>query len=376
MEFSINRSFFLERVSDVARAISPHSPSPVYSGIYIIAHEDHLTLIGTDTALTIITEIYPGELNSLSIESAGSLIVESRMLLEILRKMSGERIVLEQTGERMVQLSDEQGKYNLVIFSPSEYKVPDIKKPEINFRIKIGALKKILGSVAYAASEKDARTVLMGVNFETQDEKIQVTATDSYRMAIDKIDAEFDEAFKVTIPVRTLNEVTRIVDGEDDEMIDVWLNRRKIQFVYDKTLIQSTLHEGTYPDVSRIIPRKAVYTMEVEAGTLISFIDRSTLFRNSSNIAEVRLNLDTDRIRIESQSETAGKADQELFDLLCEGAPINLSVNGVYLLEALRALHTQGKVRLEFAGELLPVKITSEEDENLLMIVVPMRSTY
>ncbi len=374
MEFTINRLFFLEKISNVSHAISPHSPSPSYSGILIHVHPDHLTLTCQDSNMAIITDIYKGELNQLMIAENGSLIVEAKYLIEIVKRMGGERIHLETTGENMLQVSDDTSKFNLVTLPDDRYVLPDVKKPETELKISLENLRKTVEQVAYASSEKDARTVLMGINFRSEDSRIITAATDSYRMAMNAVDGVFEDEFNVTIPVRALQEVSRIFKN-DEEMIRINLNRRKIQFVSDKTLIQSTLYDGTYPNVTAIVPKEFKSMMEADATMLIPVLERTTLFK-TQGIPEVRFNLSEKGIQISAQSEEIGNADQEVYEVYYEGPQIRLSVNGSYLLDAIKALRTMGKVRLQFTGELSPIKITDPENEQLTMIVVPMRSSY
>lgn len=59
-------------------------------------------------------------------------------------------------------------------------------------------IRTTVDQIAYATSEKDARTMLMGVNFRSDGKRIITAATDSYRMALNYIDGEFSQNFNVT----------------------------------------------------------------------------------------------------------------------------------------------------------------------------------
>ncbi len=374
MEFSVNRSFFLEKITNASYAISPNSPSPAYGGILIYVHPDHLTLTAQDSTTAIVIEVYEGELNQLSISETGHAIVEAHYLIEIIRRMSGERIHLVSVGDNMVQVNDDTGKFNLVTLPMDRYQLPDIKKPETEMTVSLENIRKTIEQVSYCASVKDARTVLQGVNFRTQDSSIVTACTDSYRMAMNTIDAEFDQEFNITIPVRVLQDVLKIFKN-NEEQIHVYLNRRKIQFVAEKTLIQSVLYDGTFPNVIAIVPKNFKSVMEVDAPMLIPYLERTVLFK-IQGVPEVRFALDEKGIQIRSRSEEIGNADQEFYEFFYEGDPMNLSLNGQYLLDAIKALKTSGKIRMEFTGELSPIKITDPENSSLIMIVVPMRSSY
>lgn len=44
-------------------------------------------------------------------------------------------------------------------------------------------LKDIIGETKFAASDKETRPILTGINFKAHDHVLEVVATDSYRLA-------------------------------------------------------------------------------------------------------------------------------------------------------------------------------------------------
>ena len=60
-----------------------------------------------------------------------------------------------------------------------------------------------------------------------------------------------------------MTEVVRSVS--DDDVIDIYADSKKAQFVFDKTIIQTRLIDGTFPDVQRIIPTSSVAKMLVDS---------------------------------------------------------------------------------------------------------------
>lgn len=135
----------------------------------------------------------------------------------------------------------------------------------------------------------------MGVNFRSDGKRIITAATDSYRMALNYIDGEFSQNFNVTVPVRALQEAARIFKNDDD-IIQIFVNKRKIQFVSDRTLIQSTLYDGTFPDIAAVIPKNFKSMMELDASMIIPVIERGILFKDDG-VAELRMNLSEKEFR-------------------------------------------------------------------------------
>lgn len=374
MEFFINRSYFLNKITNVSHAISPNSPNPSYSGILIFLHPYMIHLTAQDSTMAIVTEIHPGELNQLRIESTGHMIVDAKYLIEIIRHMGGKNIHVMTVGDNMIQVSDENSKFNLFTLELERFALPDIKRPENEIKISLKNIRTTVDQIAYATSEKDARTMLMGVNFRSDGKRIITAATDSYRMALNYIDGEFSQNFNVTVPVRALQEAARIFKNDDD-IIQIFVNKRKIQFVSDRTLIQSTLYDGTFPDIAAVIPKNFKSMMELDASMIIPVIERGILFKDDG-VAELRMNLSEKGIQIYSGASTIGNADQQVYEVFYQGEELRMAVNGEYLLQAIKALKTLGKVRIDFTGVITPFKVSDPENKDMTMLVVPMRSSY
>lgn len=374
MEFTINRSYFLDKLNAVARAISPHSPLPVLSGLLIQVKSDQIVLTGSDNSMIITTVMTPGELSQLQIQEPGDAVLEARYLIEVIRRMSGEQIHFETLDEKVAQVSNSSGKFQLVLIQGQQYPPLDLSRPETELTVPLALLKDISEQISYAASEKESRQVLMGINFNAEDGKLYASATDSYRMARKIADLDSRENFSITVPAKGLLEVIRALDSEG-ENVEIFLNRRKAQFISGKTTVQLQLYDGTFPDVSKIIPQKFIATLEVDSSSLTPILERAILFKSSS-VAEVRFELSESVIRITCESRDIGSSDQILDESFYQGEPLRLSINGQYILDAIKGLKTDGKIRMGFTGTLKPIRITKEDDDSLVMVVVPMKSSH
>ncbi|MEF2609821.1 DNA polymerase III subunit beta [Faecalicoccus sp.] len=371
MHFSIDRKYFYDKLSVVSRAISVFSPIPALSGICIQVEEDQIVLTGSDSNISIRSTILKGELNQLQIESTGSIVVESKYLLEIVRKLDCAIIDMEQIDHSLVRLSSINGQFQLNSIRAQEYPSIDFSKPDHQFTLKGEQLKQIVSQTSFACSDKDQRPVLTGVNFHTKDNSLYCSATDSYRLARKVIALENVEDFNITIPAKSLNEVTRSI-SEDDSDVLIYVDHKKAQFVFDKTIIQTRLIDGTFPDVERIIPTQYVANMEVSSSELTSVIDRTNFIRNEK-IHLVKMECTPEICRIKTNSVEIGNSDEILTDCTYTGEDLTLSCNGTFMLDALRALNAQ-TVKLEFSGYLKPIRISNPEDSSIIMIVVPIRS--
>ena len=370
MKFSIDRRFLQDRLSTAARAISPFSPLPALSGILIDVRENSIVLTGSDSNIAIQTTIIPGELNQLKIQSTGSACVEAKYLLDIVRKLDCELVELELMDYTLVRLTTDNGTFNINSSSADEYPEIDFSRPQGHFVLSPEDFRQIVSSTTFACSDKESRPVLSGVNFRVSGRELHCSGTDTYRLARKTVNLEEDQSFDITISARTLNEVMKSIT--DSDPIDVYADRRKVQFIFGKTIIQSRLLDGAFPPVDRIIPTEFISRLEVDTQELFRAIDRTNFMKNA-NVHLIRLDCSEERVRIKVRAAEIGNSDEKLKNASWSGEPMNVTLNGTYILEALRALKGE-KTEFAFSGHLKPIRMTNPDDSNTLMVVVPVRS--
>lgn len=371
MHFSIDRKFFYDKLSIVARAISVFSPLPALSGIYIDVQSDKIILTGSDSNISIRSTIVQGELNQLNIESTGSIVIESKYLLEIIRKMDSPIVEFNCEDSSLVRITTDNGKFNLNGIESNEYPNIDFSQPINSFSLQSDDLKAIVNQTSFACSDKDTRPVLNGVNFRANANTLYCSGTDSYRLARKVLPIDNTRDFDITIPSKSLSEVVRSIN-EDQESIQIFVDSKKAQFIFDKTIIQTRLIDGTFPDVDRIIPNSAVSTMIVDSRELANVIDRTNFIRNEK-IHLVKLECTPEVTHVKTNSSEIGNSDEILTNCEYKGEDITLSCNGTFMLDAIKALNGE-KVELDFSGLSKPIKIFNPDDDSVLMVIVPIRS--
>lgn len=371
MKFSIDRKYFYEKLNIVSRAISMFSPLPALSGILIQVQNDSIVLTGSDSNISIRSIIHAGEMNNLQIEETGSIIMESKYLLEIVRKMDSTIIEFDVVDFTLIRISNQNGQYNINGVQANEYPNIDFSQPEQCFELKGKDLKAIVSQTSFACSDKDARPVLNGVNFRADGNSLYCSGTDTYRLAHKTIELSKSQYFNITIPSKSLQEVVKSLK-EDDEVIQIYVDAKKAQFVFDQNIIQTRLLSGTFPDVERIIPTEAMSTLDIDTFEISHAIDRTNFIRND-RMHLVKLECSIDEMRMKTSSDEIGNSDEVLTSAKYQGPELTVSCNGSYMLDAIKALGGE-KVHFDFSGVMKPIKITNPDDDSTLMVIVPVRS--
>ena len=93
-----------------------------------------------------------------------------------------------------------------------DYPNIDFNPEGVTLTISSDDLKTAISQTAFAASDKETRPILTGVNIKAENKKLHFTSTDSYRLATKVIELQQNVEFNVTIPAKNLTEVERLID--------------------------------------------------------------------------------------------------------------------------------------------------------------------
>ncbi len=366
MNFKIKRLELLNALAKVSRAVSLKSPLPVLTGVKFDLRENELVLTGSDSDITIQTTIT----ENIEIIEKGSVVLSSRYILEIIKKIDSEQVHIYIVDGTLTRIEGANSKFDLNGTSYIDYPRIDLNKSGVNLQMKSSDIKMAIDQTSFATSEKETRPVLTGVNFKAKDHVLECIATDSYRLAKRTLTIESDVSFNIIIPKKSLIEINRII--EKDEIIDMYVSDRKVLFIFDSVLIQTRLIDGTYPDTSRLIPEGFEYSMSVDSINLLNSIDRASLLSNEqTNI--IKLSMNNDSVILSSYSQEIGSVEENLSKAFYKGEPLNISFSAKYLNDAIKSINTE-KVRILFTGEMKPFIIKDLEKEDIIQLVLPVRT--
>ena len=95
MKFTIKKNIILEALSNAVKALSTKITIPVLNGILFKLTESSLEIQASDSELTIKTTIDNKDI--INVEQVGSAVLQSRCLIDIIRKMPNDIINFELT---------------------------------------------------------------------------------------------------------------------------------------------------------------------------------------------------------------------------------------------------------------------------------------
>lgn len=366
MDFNINRLVLLDALTKVSRAVSLKSPLPILTGIKFDLLEDGLVLTASDSDISIQTTINEG----IIINQTGSVVLSSKYILEIIRKIDGDTVHIQVVDGTLTRITSESSLFDLNGSKSFDFPRIDLNKNGKHFSMKSYDFKKIIEKTLFATSEQETRPVLTGVNFKVDQHQLVCIATDSYRLAQVSMPIEDDIQFNIVIPKKSLNQIIHII--EKDEMIDLYVSDRKVLFVIGQYLVLTRLIDGTYPNTSRLVEDQGSYTMSINSSALLGAISRASLLSDEqSNI--VKLTMSPDENVLSSYSQEIGSVEENLTKAFYKGEPMTISFSAKYLADAIRSIGTE-TIQLRFTEKMRPFQITGLDVNDNIQVVLPVRT--
>ena len=370
MNFKIAKREFMDVLTLQARALASNTPLPALSGIKIVDSEDALSLTSSDSNISIKTVLKVGDNTTLTILEEGEIVIESKYLFEIVRKIDSELISIEVMDGTLTKISGGNSEFKINGIRDFEY-------PEINFEFTSGypfkldtkLFSDIIEQTSFACSDKEIRPVLTGVNMKAENGKLHVNATDSFRLASKTVDVDQELKFNITVPAKYLSDVLHSIVGE--ESISIIIDSQKICFLFKNSRIQTRLLDDAFPDTAKLLAGTFTQVLTVNSKNLINAVDRSSFIKSDGkNI--VRLSINANQIDITCSSQM-GSSYEKIDVISYEGQPLNISCSGKYLIDALRAIRSDVAV-ISFNGELRPMVIKPDKDSDVVQLISPVRT--
>ena len=371
MKFKIEKNILLENLANVVKAISSKNIIPVLNGVKFELTEEGLALTASDSELTIKAFIDKEKITS--IEKEGSIIIQSKYILDIIRKMPSDEINFELMDGLKIKISSDNSQYDLNCLDSREY--PSLKLEEVDNPIVINGdvFKSIISQTAFAISTQELRPLLTGLNFKIVGDVLECIATDSYRLAKKniKLDKPIDEEVNIVIPGKNIMELDKII--VDDETVEMHIFSNKILFKYKNIVFQSNLLSGTYPNTSNLIPKDFAIIVNTNLNDFYSAIDRAALLTQNKDKNIVKMRIKNKQMIINSYASEIGKVEEKLEVETQDDANIDISFSAKYMLDALKTIKDE-EILILLNGEVKPIVIKSMTDESLIQLILPIKT--
>jgi len=371
MKLTINKNVLLENLTNVVKAISPKNIIPILNGIMFELREEGLYLLASDSDLTIKSFIDKDKISK--IEEIGTIIIQSKYIIDIIRKMPADEINIEVIDGLKIRIYTETSQYNLNCLNSSDYPHIVLEDAKTPISVSSELIKKMIKQTIFAVSIQESRPLLTGINIKINGNIMECVATDSYRLAKKTImlDEVYPENIDIVIPGKNVQELDKILN--DDANVEIHLFTNKVLFKYKNILFQSNLLNGTYPNVNNLIPSDFEIIINTNLNDYYSSIDRAALLTQSKDKNIVRMQTKGNILNISSYSSEIGKVEDQVNISKNTDKDLSISFSAKYMMEALRTLNDE-ELLILLNNDSSPIILKSLKDETLIQLILPIKT--
>lgn len=372
MKLKIKKELLLDGLNKVSKALSSKNLVPVLAGIKFDLNNDGLMLTASDNDITI--QVFINKTDDMNIEKEGSIIIQGKYILDIVRKLPDEFINIEVIDELKITIYTENSEFNLNGINKSEYPTInlDLSKNPLSINSKI--FRSIISQTSFAASNDESRPILTGINFKIVGNTIECNSTDSYRLArrIITLNNIVEENYNIVIPSKNLLEFVKIMDDSEEEL-ELHIFNNKLLIKYKNILFQSRLISGTYPNTANLLPDEFILTIKANVNELYNVIDRASILTSDKEKNIVTFEINENKLFVRSSSAEIGRVEEKMNIEKDNNENLKISFVAKYMMEALKSFEDDN-VEISFVGEIKPIILKSDKDEGLTQLVLPIRT--
>lgn len=375
MKIAINKRDLGMAVKSLSRVINKRNPIPVLSNLLCDVKDNAITITASDGEATMV-KVLPLEL----MEGDGRFMVSAAELSAALDALPAQPLTIiadiENGDASRFRLEHESGHFYFPLeLNIDEYPLPmEAIYPE-EMTVNGGQIVESLKRCAWAATKDDLRPVLNGACFKLNEGWLDVVATDGHSLVRTSIDVSAGVSVmrcgSFLMPSRVIGIVLGMLGTSD---VEVRWNVSSVELIQGTTKLTFVQTEGTYPRYESVIPTSPTRTITTDRNFLAEAIKKVTPFTCESS-KMIRMSVDGNAIELTGEDADFGRGSLARVGVAYVGDPIKINFSSVSAVRVLQHMPAIGELDIQMTENSRPIVFVPHEqmeDENVLMLIMPM----
>lgn len=361
MKLICPKSELLKSVNIVMKAVPAKTTMPILECILIDASANIIKFTSNDMELGIET-IVEG-----MIEEKGIIALDAKIFSEIVRKLPDNDVTIATDDNLNTLITCEKAKFNIPGKSGEDFSyLPFIEKNDC-VRVSQFTLKEIIRQTIFSIAANENNKLMTGELFQIENNMLRVVSLDGHRISIRKIPLKEEcSDKKVVVPGKTLNEISKILSGEMEDMVEIYLSDNHILFEFDNTRVVSRLIEGEYFKIDQMLSSDYETKVKINKREFLDCIDRATLLVKEGDKKPIIIRIEDGFMELAIDSQIGSM--KEDIDIVKEGKDILIGFNPKFLIDALKVIDDE-EVCIYLMNPKAPCFIRDDQEEYIYLIL-------
>ncbi len=331
MKISVERDVLLAQLQTAARVASARTAIQALSGVQLAVSAGACELRTTDMEIGLQMRVAAEAVRD------GDVVLPARLLLDVVRSLPGSDLSIElRASERDVEIISGSAVFHIRTLRSEDF--PQFPEPDRENLISVPGQAFVTTAlkVAGSASRDETRPVLTGILISAASGRLEMVATDSYRLSVKQTTLEeaLSEDFEVNVPARALQELARIAAQQQTERLGISVQRNQIMFVLDGVILSSRLIEGQFPNYRQLLPEEVRARAAESTRTELTDVVRRISLLAQKN-APLRLAFQQGELSVSAETPDVGEARESL-PVAFQGEPLEIGFNPEFLRDGTR----------------------------------------
>ena len=363
MKIVCSKSNLLYGVNIVSKAVPSRTTMAILECILIDASTNEIKLTANDTELGIETKI-EGE-----IINRGIIALDAKVFSEMVRKLPDNEVTIETDDSFKTVITCEKSKFNIIGKSGEDFSyLPYIERNQPIILSQF-TLKEVIRQTIFSISDNDSNKVMTGEYFEITENQLRVVSLDGHRISIRKIGLkEVYENRKAIVPGKTLQEVSKILPGDTEDLVHMFFTDNHIIFEFGNTTVVSRLIEGEYLRIEQMLSSDYETKVQVNKKEFLNCIDRATLLIKEGDKKPIIIQITDGDMRLKITSGIGSMNEEILIEK--EGKDILIGFNPKFLIDALRVIDDE-TITLYLVNPKAPCFI-QDDTKSYIYLILPV----
>ncbi len=355
MKIAIGKEKLIEGLQRVF-SIVPQKPTlPVLSNFLLKTSDNRLLISGTDMDISITTSV------ECTISEEGSITVNAKRFIGIIRELSPGEIIIFSDGEK-VTVTFSSGHSIIMGMPASDF--PALKETLEGVEIGLSGpdLVEMVDKTAFSVSQDRTRLSLTGILWNIKPDSMTMVSTDGHRLSLftRNVEIETPAGSEAIVPPKSLHQAAQIITS-GSEMKRVIFGNGSILFDFDTTKIFTKLIEGPYPNFDQVIPKDNSKHVFAATGELAAAVRRVSVLSNSLT-HQVRILVTPGQLELTTRNDDIGGESRESIPVRYDGDSLEAAYNAMFLSEILKRIETE-EVKMELENDeytylIMPLRLS------------------
>ena len=361
MKFVCKKTDLLKGVNIVLKAVPSKTTMSILECILIDASAGQIKMTANDMELGIETVI-EGD-----IREKGIIAIDAKIFSEIVRKLPDNDVTIETDANFQMLICCEKARFSIAGKSGEDFSyLPYIEKAE-PVVVSQFSLREVIKQTIFSISDNESNKMMTGELFEISGNHLKVVSLDGHRVSIRNLELKGEyQPRKVIVPGKTLIEVSKILSGELDALVNLFFTKNHIVFEFDETTVVSRLIEGEYFRIEQMLSTDYETKVRVNKKELLNCIDRATRLIRESDKKPIIIQIEDGEMRLKLTSGVGSMNEEIVIEK--EGKDILIGFNPKFMIDALRVIDDE-MVTLYLVNPKAPCFIRDEKESYIYLIL-------